>query len=367
MTFNFNIHSITPIEEGGGGEVKNQNKTITENGVYTADSGYTGLGVVTVNVEGSGEVDHGGDYLVQVLDYDGKVLKSDHLNTGDIFTLPDEPSNDRLIFQEWSTPVVITDNKITVGHSDITIGAIYTTKSGMSEFDISLNVITGKTITMNTNSQKDWGDGTVDSATSHTYANYGDYTIKIGYYSPSQNTLFPTTGNYFLKKVFYLGSSSTSNNFRGWQKSYNLEVVCIDKRLTQTTESAFQDCYSLKHVAFPNGTTTIHTSLLECYTLKSVVLPEGITNIVSTAMNNCYSLTSILIPSTVTTISGCFQNLYNVKVYDFTKFSSVPTLSASNTFNKINAFCKILVPASLEMQWKTATNWATYSNYIMGV
>lgn len=51
MTFNFNIHSITPVEEGGGGEVKNQNKTITENGVYTADSGYTGLGRVTVDVE----------------------------------------------------------------------------------------------------------------------------------------------------------------------------------------------------------------------------------------------------------------------------------------------------------------------------
>lgn len=51
MTFEFNIHSITPIEESGGGEVKNQNKTVTTNGVYTADSGYTGLGRVTVDVE----------------------------------------------------------------------------------------------------------------------------------------------------------------------------------------------------------------------------------------------------------------------------------------------------------------------------
>lgn len=37
---------------GGGSEItiKNQNKTITENGEYTADSGYTGLGRVTVDV-----------------------------------------------------------------------------------------------------------------------------------------------------------------------------------------------------------------------------------------------------------------------------------------------------------------------------
>lgn len=52
MSLNFNIHSINTFEDGsGGGEVKNQNKTITENGVYTADSGYTGLGRVSVNVE----------------------------------------------------------------------------------------------------------------------------------------------------------------------------------------------------------------------------------------------------------------------------------------------------------------------------
>ena len=31
-------------------QINNQNKTITENGVYSADSGYTGLGTVTVNV-----------------------------------------------------------------------------------------------------------------------------------------------------------------------------------------------------------------------------------------------------------------------------------------------------------------------------
>lgn len=42
---------------GGSIVIKNQNKTITENGVYTADNGYTGLGVVTVNVPNSGTVE----------------------------------------------------------------------------------------------------------------------------------------------------------------------------------------------------------------------------------------------------------------------------------------------------------------------
>lgn len=34
---------------GGGTTINNQDKTITENGEYTADEGYTGLGTVTVN------------------------------------------------------------------------------------------------------------------------------------------------------------------------------------------------------------------------------------------------------------------------------------------------------------------------------
>lgn len=48
---------------GGGVTINNQDKTITENGEYTADSGYTGLGVVTVNVAASG----GGDNVARAI------------------------------------------------------------------------------------------------------------------------------------------------------------------------------------------------------------------------------------------------------------------------------------------------------------
>lgn len=35
---------------GEGVTIRNQNKTLTKNGTYKADSGYTGLGTVKVNV-----------------------------------------------------------------------------------------------------------------------------------------------------------------------------------------------------------------------------------------------------------------------------------------------------------------------------
>lgn len=49
------------VSGGGGVTINNQNKTITENGTYTADSGYTGLGTVTVDVQASG----GGDFCCE--------------------------------------------------------------------------------------------------------------------------------------------------------------------------------------------------------------------------------------------------------------------------------------------------------------
>lgn len=52
--------------EGGGETVNNQHKVITENGVYIADSGYTGLGTVVVDVAQTGG--GGAGKLPQVVD-----------------------------------------------------------------------------------------------------------------------------------------------------------------------------------------------------------------------------------------------------------------------------------------------------------
>ena len=50
---------------GGGTPINNQDKTITENGTYTADEGYTGLGTVTVDVAATGGDD---DVAASIID-----------------------------------------------------------------------------------------------------------------------------------------------------------------------------------------------------------------------------------------------------------------------------------------------------------
>lgn len=44
--------TIVPNNVIKSDEIHNQNKTITQNGTYSADPGYTGLGIVNVNIDG---------------------------------------------------------------------------------------------------------------------------------------------------------------------------------------------------------------------------------------------------------------------------------------------------------------------------
>lgn len=432
---------ISPIIKVG--EINNQDKTITENGTYTADAGYTGLGEVTINVpseqpvitglnvapttstqtivapsgtdgyspvnvgavtssidaniiaenikkdvsilgvtgileEGitptgtisiteNGTVDvtnyanaevnvSGGSgsttgFLVQVIDYDGTVLKQDHLDTGATFTLPSQPSHTGLTFQSWSSPVTITNNTVTVADSDITIGATYTTASGLSEFDITLTSVTGLSVTLNMNGTKDWGDGTSDTSTTHTYVSAGDYTITC---DGSTMTTSASSGLF----------GQTSSNI-----NYYVKNMRLGSSVTSIGPYAFQDCYSLTSITIPEGVTSIGDSAFgDCYSLTNITIPEGVASIGDSAFLWCYSLTSITIPSSVTSIGdSAFQGCCSILEYDFSKHTTIPTLFRRGVFDRINKICKIKVPASLESKWKTATNWSTYADYIVGV
>ena len=50
MTLEINSTKSIQPPQSGGGSINNQNITVTTNGVYSAEQGYTGLGTVTVNV-----------------------------------------------------------------------------------------------------------------------------------------------------------------------------------------------------------------------------------------------------------------------------------------------------------------------------
>ena len=350
-----------------------------------------------------------GNYTVKVIDYDGTVLMEKKGNTGDVIELPEAPTHDRLVFQKWSASRTVTDNKVTIGNDNVMVGATYTTASGQNEFDITVTKATGLTVTFKGSGVKDWGDGTSDSETSHTYTAYGDYMIKWAGSSVPQR-VFDLNVSDFLTFARLAGITSISNY--AFQNCYSLTSITIPESVTSISNYAFYCCYSLKSITMPESVTSISnyafnccyslTSITipesvtsisnyafqNCYSLKSITMPESVTSISNYAFQNCYSLTSITIPESVTSISNyafsscyslknitipdrvtsilgyAFQNCYSLTKYDFSQATSVPTLPFTTAFNNINKICKIVVPDNLYDQWIAATNWSTYADYI---
>ncbi|MCI6609499.1 MAG: leucine-rich repeat domain-containing protein [Ezakiella sp.] len=248
-----------------------------------------------------------GDFWVKVIDYDGTVLLEKRGNNGDSFNLPPAPSHEGLVFQEWSASCAITDGKVVIDNNNIMAGAVYTTASGQNEFDITLTKATGLSVTLNMNGTKDWGDGTSNTETSHTYTTRGDYTIKCDgttMTTSSSAGLFGQTngrGKYYCTAVRF--AAVTSIGSYAFDSCFSLTNVILSNSVTSINENAFFDCYSLTNVIIPNSVTSIGSfAFFDCYSLTSMAIPNSVTSIGENAFSNCYSLTNVVIPNSVISI-----------------------------------------------------------------
>ena len=225
-----------------------------------------------------------GEFNVKVIDYDGTILKDEWHDTNDVVTLPSAPSHTGLTFQEWSATQDIINNTVTVVDRDVLIGPIYTTTSGLSEFDIKLNTDTGLEVTFNMDGIKNWGDGTSDTATSHTYSNYGKYTI----------TCDGTT----------ITTSSTVNMFGRTENNTNSCVTNIRLAgLTTIPIMTFAYEYSLMTITLPKGISMLNGTFFFCRCLKTLIIPKGVTSL-RAICSDCFALENLLMPNTITTIEA---------------------------------------------------------------
>ena len=392
-------------------EVQEKIVNISKNGTteVAPDVGYDGLSKVTIttNVPSSGGGNVGG---VSFIDYDGTIVETWALpDLASKTELPTPPAHDRLVFQQWNW----TLEDIKAANAEMTVGALYTTVSGLTEFHIRVTKASGLAITCNMVGNKNWGDGTEDALTSHTYADYGDYIITcdgdeiatkvMGDTNVVQQTLLRVSipnsvtiirasafsncralqsvsipnsvtgiGNNVFNNCFALQSVSIPNGVTTiWDSTFNncysLQSVSIPNSVTSIGIGAFKGCYALQSISIPNSVTTIGDYMFsDCYSLQSIVIPNSVTGIGIYAFNNCYSLQSVSIPNSVTSIGNNAFSYCHASEYDFSKFSKVPTLGAS-AFKGIFSSTKILVPSALYDTWVAATNWVTYANYIVAV
>ena len=158
-----------------------------------------------------------------------------------------------------------------------------------------------------------------------------------------------------------------ANNFL--TGSYAAHKLTFRKALNSIGNLAFQNCYALSAVyGIGNVTSMGNNAFQNCRNLCNDLPALKITSIPANCFSGCYSLNRLRFAGAVTSIAaGAFTNCYGILSYDFTYCTTVPTLANANAFTGINANCKIRVPASLVDEWKAATNWATYADYIEGV
>ena len=236
----------------------------------------------------------------------------------------------------------------------------------------------------------DWGDGselqTINSEgnvnTAHTYASVGKYVITLdvaegctlrlgnGYGYCVMGNSSSSRGYVYcnMLKGVEFGSGVRTTGEYAFQYCYSLASVALPNSVTSDIGNyALYNCYSLENITLPNGVVYIgQYAFYNCHSLASIVIPNSVTSIGMNAFANCHSLASIVIPNSVTRIEvNVFNSCTGIKFFDFTKHTSVPTLSGS--LGSLSSDYEIRVPMALVDEWKAATNWSTYESQIVGV
>lgn len=227
------------------------------------------------------------------------------------------------------------------------------------------------------------------------YSFYYDTNLKAAIIPNTISTLgygVFSTCNSLLKAVF--PSSMTSVPIETFNSCLCLESFVAPASSTSIGSYTFANCYNLKAVIASGRETTIGGSAFSyCHNLESFEISSLAATISSNAFNNCYSLRSATIPAAATrlnsnTFTGCnslrvikytdrasmpvaqgvyfFASGHCPEVIDCTGFTQVPSV-ISSFFSNMPAYTKILVPAALESQWKSAAYWFTYASRIIGV
>lgn len=226
----------------------------------------------------------------------------------------------------------------------------------------------------------DWGDGTepdvltgtststVKWTPTHNYASAGDYVITLTV--DGKVGILGSSGSEYSGTHLLRDGNSTSlvrTNMAYLRAAKKVEIG--NGALLGT--AAFNNLYNLTNVHFSGDEPLdFSTSYIfdACHNLKEIEIPDGVTTIGKRCISLCYSLVGIAIPSSVVNIEGnAFTSNFSACYYDFTKHTTVPTLSASSAFSFIPDDCEIRVPAALYDEWVAATNWSTYASKIVAV
>ena len=342
-------------------------------------------------------------------DYDGNLIDTwtwDEVASKT--TLPTPPAHTGLVFEGWNW--TLEDIKTDTTGQVITVGPFYHTESGLTEVDIHLDEATGKTVEFynllpnSSVSSVDWGDGNTNIENTHTYLNYGDYTIKIGLSSEDSLDLsyMQTSQDWAVIEIRYASNvynilaryhrnlqrvalTETIDYYQDWTfieapivqltlknrvnvpqlitngKSLKYVAVAKTSEFNYTTMNVGISPYleyvyipasnakswflgkKVKKYTIPESVTSIELSAFQnCYSLQNINIPSNVTSIGNSAFYNCYSLQSITIPESLTSIGQqAFQNCSSLQSINI---PNGVTSIEGNTFRDCSSLQSITIP-----------------------
>ena len=331
-------------------------------------------------------------------DYDGNLI--DTWTWDEVATktaLPTPPAHTGLIFEGWNW--TLEDIKTDTTGQVITVGPYYHTESGLTEIDIHLDEVTGKTLynlidSPDVYNTTDWGDGTIGGGESHTYTDYGDYTIKLPAGKSNYHLIYSLQGgiighqgvgvvairlgnenNFSINGFSYIKNITVSSsylNLRISQAYTNLKQITIPNgcnwsgNVLTTTYIAMPKSVSYnanvtprmdvsyeenkgKHFYLPvnyGGVTSIgNSAFYNCFSLQSITIPSNVTSIGNSSFYGCSSLQSITIPDNVTSIgNSAFSNCSSLQSINI---PSNVTSIGSDAFNNCSSLQSINIPESV--------------------
>lgn len=344
----------------------------TQNSANLADA------IDSISTGGGGST---GEKNVKFYDYDGSLVtayaKDEFL---ELTQMPANPSHSGLVAQGWNWSLQdAKDYLLTSEVNDrLDIGQMYTTASGLSEFDIALTSSTGLNVTLNLDGTKNWGDGTSDTETTHTYADYGKYTITCNgttMTTSSSSGLFGQSSsaiNYYIKNIrlanitslsytafqacrslknITLPISLTSIDGFAFYVSYALLCVIVPKNVTSMANAVFYECQSLACVSLPNGLTGILDNTFQnCCSLRGITIPNSVTTLGANSFNACRSLKYAVISNSITTFGGSvFYNCYSLHTAIFNYSDSNTVNIGKQAFSENIALLNVIMPGNVAM------------------
>lgn len=163
--------------------------------------------------------------------------------------------------------------------------------------------------------------------------------------------------NAYCSYLFYIDD--------GGEFGKKITSIAIPNSVTSIGEYAFSRCSSLTSIKIPNSVTSIGIGAFSyCSRLTNIVIPNNVKIIQEGTFYFCQKLTILTIPENVSNIGGMALAIGSTtNKATITMKGLFPPTIQSDTFNA-SYLNKIYVPKDSLIEYKNATNWANFADYI---